>query len=454
MGADLFDNLPVGILGLGNSGLAAALKLADLGAHVTVFDEEDSERLRENARELPSGVHLRIGKARAEDVAGLDLVVASPGIPPSNAWLRAAGSRGIETIGEIELAYRLTKGTIVAVSGTNGKTTTTTLAGRLIEAGGRDVVVAGNIGTPFVSVIGDDDAGRDYVVEVSSFQLAFAPTFRPKVAVMLNVTPDHINWHGSMEEYVAAKRAMFANQGAEDWAVLNASDPAVWAMRDDTKARIVPFSLSPLDRGLYVRDETMVANLDGEEAEILPVGRLLIRGSHNVENALAAAAAALCLGVTPAQIAPALSVFEGVEHRLEKVAVVNGVTYWNDSKATNPDATIKALEAFDRPVIILLGGRNKGNPFDELAAVARSRAKRAFTFGEAAGEIGDVLRRASVPVEQVKGMREAVAAASHAATDGDDVVLSPACASFDEFDNFEHRGTVFKSIVTEMEEGR
>jgi len=449
--AEDFQGRRVAVLGLGSTGTALVGRLLEMGAEVLAFDESDSAETAETVGRLRErGADARTGQARPSDLAGADLVVASPGVPPHSPSMRSAAEAGVETIGEIELASRLTEGTIVAVSGTNGKTTTTTLAGEMLKRTGRKVVVAGNIGTPFVSEVAPQDADTLYVLEISSFHLAYAPTFRPHVAVLLNVTPDHINWHGSMDAYVQAKAALFANQTADDFAVVNASDGRVREISRGVASRVVPFSTEPLAEGVFVEGGAIVAVLGGRHEEIGDAGRLQIRGAHNLENALAASAAALCAGAYARQIGQVLASFEGVEHRLEKVALVKGVTYWNDSKATNPEAAIKALQSFDEPLIVLLGGRNKGNSFEELAAVAAERARRAYVFGEARDEIAPALEGVNVPFELVETMDEAVRGAAASACEGDNVLLSPACASFDEFDNFEQRGATFKSIVDEM----
>ncbi len=446
------------VVGLGLSGIAVARKLVELGAQVVAFDNADSELVRIAAAELAAaGVETHIRELAPVDLTEARLVVISPGVPPSSPSLEVARQAGAEVISEVELAYRLCGGTIVAITGTNGKTTTATLAGRLFEAGGFDTVVAGNIAPAFIGALKPDDSETVYVIEASSFQLATIRRFRPRVAVVLNITPDHLNWHGTMDEYVTAKARVFENQEADDFAVLNRDDETVWSLGESVASQVVSFSREPLDRGVCVVDGWIVERGirgngggeagDGGQRRILQAAALKIPGAHNLENALAATAAARCCGVGTDAIARALSSFEGVEHRLEKVQSVNGVTYWNDSKATNPDATIKALEAFDKPVIVLLGGRNKGNSFEEVARLATSRAKHAIVFGEAAGEIGEALARVGADYEAAVSMTDAVSLAARGAASGDDVLLSPACASFDEFDSFEHRGRVFKQLV-------
>lgn len=442
------------VVGLGVSGVAAARKLVEIGAGVTAFDNADSDAVRDAASELAAvGIETRIGELESADAAGVDLVVVSPGVPPDSPSVVAAREAGAEVISELELAYRLCGGTIVAITGTNGKTTTATLTGELFKAAGRDTVVAGNIAPAFISALKPNDTDTVYVIEASSFQLATASTFRPRVAAVLNITPDHLNWHGTMDEYIQSKARIFANQSPEDFAVLNFDDDRVRGLAGELRSRVLPFSRAELAAGVCVVDGGVVERADGETRRILDVGALQIRGAHNVENALAAVGIARCCGVEIADIARALSAFEGVEHRLEKVQVVDGVTYWNDSKATNPDATIKALEAFEGPIIVLLGGRNKGNSFDEVAALAATRAKLAIAFGEAGPEIADSLEGADVAHETVSTMAEAVVMAAERSKAGDDVVLSPACASFDEFDNFGQRGRIFKDMVASIGSG-
>jgi len=442
------------VVGLGMTGVTTARKLAELGARVTAFDNAQTAAVRAAEAELGAfGIETRIGELTASDLAGVDVVVASPGVPPDSPSMAVARAAGVETISEIELASRLCGGTIVAVTGTNGKTTTATLIGELLAAGGRDTVVAGNIAPAFISMLKDDDVDTVYVIEVSSFQLATVSAFRPHVAIMLNITPDHLNWHGTMDEYVAAKQRIFENQTASDFAVLNVDDETVRALSQGLRSQVVGFSMQPLPAGVCVSDGWIVERRGTEEAKILRVEELKMLGAHNVSNALAATAAARACGVGTRDVGRALAAFAGVEHRLEKVGVVNGVTYWNDSKATNPDAATKALEAFDDPIIVLLGGRNKGSSFDEVAHLAVARTKMAITFGEAASEIDDSLARAGAQHRRTSKMADAVALAARTADIGDNVVLSPACASFDEFDNFEHRGWVFKELVSGLEGG-
>lgn len=451
MRAEALRGKRVAVVGMGLTGVASAKKLVQLGARVEAFDNADTDAVRHAARRLRElGVRTTIGEILKSDLADKDLVVVSPGVPPTSPSMDAAAAAGVEVISEIELASRVCGGQIVAVTGTNGKTTTATLIGELLKAGGRDTVVAGNIAPAFVSVVKHDDADTVYVIEVSSFQLATISTFRPHVAVLLNITPDHLNWHGTMDEYVACKARVFENQAADDLAVLNFDDEKVRSVAEGLGATIVGFSKRPREADICLSEGWIVDRRAGGEEGILAAGDLRIPGAHNVENALAATAAALSLGVERDAIAQALAAFEGVEHRLEKVSTVNGVTYWNDSKATNPDAAIKALEAFDEPVIVLLGGRNKGNPFDELATHAASRAKLSVAFGEAGGQIELALERAGARHERAGSMADALRVAGAHATSGDNVVLSPACASFDEFDSFGHRGTVFKKLVARI----
>lgn len=437
------------VVGLGMTGLASARKMVELGANVLATDVVESEAVRAAADALAVlGVETYIGELDVARLDGVDLVVVSPGVPPGSPSMHAAREAGVETISEIELASRLCGGTIVAITGTNGKTTTATLVGELLRAAGLDVVVAGNIAPAFVETIKDDDADTYYVIEVSSFQLAAITSFRPHVAAVLNITEDHLNWHETMENYVAAKARIFENQRSDDFAVLNFDDARARSLGADCASTVVPFTRSRLD-GVCVADGWIADHRSGQQQRILAANELKIPGSHNVENALAATACALCCGVAHDDIGRALAAFAGVEHRLEKVQAVDGVTYYNDSKATNPEATMKALAAFQHPVIVLLGGRNKGNSFDELARVARERASLAVAFGEAGRDIAASLAAAGVPHEQVATMSDALALAARRAREGDTVVLSPACASFDEFDNFEHRGAVFKALVAE-----
>ncbi|MEW6191728.1 MAG: UDP-N-acetylmuramoyl-L-alanine--D-glutamate ligase [Bacillota bacterium] len=435
------------VVGAGRSGIAAARFLAAKGAAVTLTDIKPEPEL---APVTAFGVETCFGAY--PEVAGYDLLVVSPGVPLTEAPVVEARTRGIEVIGELELAYRFARAPIVAVTGTNGKTTTTALTGEIFRAAGKRTLVAGNIGVPLVAAVEDYGPEDVIVAEVSSFQLETAVFFRPRVAVILNVTPDHLDRHRTLAEYAAAKARIFARQTAEDTTVLNADDPVVAAMAAASRARVLFFSRKHnLKRGVFIQQGRAVVQQNGQLVEVCDAGTIRIPGTHNLENALAATAAATALGVPVPVIGKVLQEFPGVAHRLEFVAEIGGVRYVNDSKGTNPDAAIKALEAYPQPVVLIAGGRNKGSDFSGFAAKMKQKVRALVVLGESAGEIAAAAHAAGIePVFKAASLEEAVYVARDAARPGDVVLLSPACASWDMFKNYEERGELFKKTVREI----
>lgn len=447
------------ILGLGSSGRAAARYCAELigteASSVTAVDTADTEAIRAEAAGLAEiGVSVSLG---VEAVEGRwSLCIASPGIPPHAPLMASARACCDEVVSEIEFAYRRSSCPWVAVTGTNGKTTTTALITHMLNGAGVPARAVGNIGDPAIEAVARAGESEVLVAEVSSFQLALTSRFHPRVAVLLNITPDHIDWHGSLEAYTEDKAKVFANLGASDVAVIDVDDPGAAPFAERVAARGVPVvrvSRHRERRGeATLEDGFLALESHGEPARIAGIDELRIKGPHNVSNALAAAAAVHALGVPVSDLAWGLTSFAPIEHRLEPVAEIGGVEWFNDSKATNPDAVIKALGAFDgRPLVLLLGGRNKGNDFDELArAVSESPARGVVVFGESAETIGRSFEGREVPVATGAGLADAVEAAARIAHPGDAVALSPACASFDEFANYEERGRAFKRLVNEL----
>jgi UDP-N-acetylmuramoylalanine--D-glutamate ligase len=439
------------VVGLARTGIATALFCAQRGAHVTASDARPESELAEAAAKLrAAGVILELGGHRAETFAGQDLIVPSPGVPPTMGALAAARSLGVPVWSEIELAWRFLRGRLICITGSNGKTTTTSLIGHILETAGLPVQVAGNIGTPLISRVDISSDMSFTVVEASSFQLECISAFRPDIGVLLNVTPDHLDRHGSIEAYGAAKARMFQNQTAEDAAVINADDPIAHQYAP-SEPRVFWFSREKhVASGCYLRGEEIVFRCDGTETILLERNTIGLRGNHNIENVLAAAAAARLAGVEPAAIAEGVRTFAGVEHRIEYVATISGVEYFNDSKATNVDATLKALDAFPGNVLVILGGKDKGSDYRILRKSLRSRARMALLIGSAAGKIETELGGV-IPVERAETLERAVESAARSARPGDTVLLAPACASFDQFENYEHRGRVFKQLVRELE---
>ena len=438
------------VVGLGKSGVASALFLAERGAQVAVSDAKSPEQLREEIPVLlDQGISVETGQHGERTFRDQDLIVVSPGVPFDVPQLVHARERGIPVIGEVELAARFLKGRIVAITGSNGKTTTTTLAGDIITAGGSEALVGGNIGTPAITFADRSSADTWIVLEISSFQLETIETFHPHMAVVLNITPDHLDRHHTFENYAAAKARIFENQTSDDFAVLSADNEPCVEMAASTKAAVCWFSrLKEVERGAFVRGGQIVWRDDQGERQIMPVSEISLKGAHNVENVLAAVCAARLAGVEPAAIRKAVMEFHAVEHRLEFVAKINGVDYYNDSKATNVDATIKALESFPRGIHLILGGRDKGSDYSVLNDLLKARAKRVYTIGAAAAKIESQVQGAEIV--STGTLEVAVRRASDAATAGDIVLLAPACASFDQFDSYEHRGQVFKELVRQL----
>jgi UDP-N-acetylmuramoylalanine--D-glutamate ligase len=443
----------VTVVGLARSGVAACRLLLALGARVTGTDVRVADALSPEARALGTGgVRLVAGGHSPEAFEAAELVVVSPGVPGDHPALAACRVRGVPVLGEVELAYRAMTAEFVAITGTNGKTTTTALAGALLAESGRPVLVGGNIGRPLAAEALRFPADGWVVAEVSSFQLETTDAFRPRVAAVLNVTPDHLDRHGSLASYAEAKARIFRSQGPEDWAVLNADDPGAAALASHVRARLLWFSRrQPVTEGAWVREGWVTLRLGAGDEPVCPIDDIFLRGAHNLENALAATACAGALGVAPGRIRVAIKAFRAVPHRLEWVRDRGGVAFYNDSKGTNVDATLKALAAFDEPIVLIAGGRDKGQRFDALAGAARGRVKAAIVIGEGRATLGPALR-AVTHVEEAVSMGEAVRRAAALAVAGDVVLLSPACASFDLFHDYEHRGAVFAEEVRALPE--
>jgi len=436
------------VVGLGKSGVASALFLKERGARVTVSDTKSPDQLRDEIPVLlDHGITVETGGHGERTFRGQDLIVVSPGVPVDAAPLVQARAAGEPVIGEIELAAQNLPGEIVAITGSNGKTTTTTLAGEILAAGGFPVSVGGNIGTPAISLVERATRQTIVVLEVSSFQLETIQTFRPKVAVVLNVTPDHLDRHRTFQTYVDAKTRIFENQQASDFAVLNEDDPTCRTLRDRTRAQVFWFSRKKeVEQGACVRDGRIFF-LDGKsQREVMLVSEIPLKGAHNVENVLAGVCAGALMGCEPPKIRQAIQNFKAVEHRLEYVATIKGVQYFNDSKATNVDATIKALESFPKNIHLILGGKDQGSDYTVLNDLLRERVKRVYTSGAAAEKIESHIKGAA-EVVHAETLENAIRRASAVAEPGDVVLLAPACASFDQFQSYNHRGRVFKEVV-------
>lgn len=436
------------VVGLGRSGIAAAQLCATRGARVTATDSRAAAALGPGLLRLPDGVARELGGHRTESFVGADLIVLSPGIPEMPA-LSAARAAGVAITGELELASQFVSGTIVAITGTNGKSTTTTLVGDMLRATGRPTFVGGNLGDPLAEAVGTPAAepGGFCVVEASSFQLETTVTFHPRVAALLNVTADHLDRYPDLEAYAAAKARIFAAQTPADDAVCNLDDPLVVRATAGAPSRRVGFSVvRPLDSGGWLEDDALVIRIPGGEPERYPARLASLVGRHNQANALAALLAARLAGATPAEAHAALTTFRPLAHRMELVGVAEGVAYYDDSKGTNVGAVVAALAGFPRPVVLIAGGRDKGGDYAPLAAALGRVGRAAVLIGEAADKMQAALG-GTLPVERAATLDDAVVAARRLAQPGDAVVLSPACSSFDMFRDYAQRAEVFRAAV-------
>ena len=443
-------NKRVLVVGLGKSGKSAALFLRERGAQVTVSDSRSAEAL---AGEIPAlldaGVMVETGGHGLLTFRRQDLIVVSPGVPFDTPELKQARAFGLAIIGELELASRFLQGQIVAITGSNGKTTTTSLLGKIFAGAGVPTLVGGNIGTPVIDLIAQSTPQTTSVLEVSSFQLETVVEFRPHIAVVLNITQDHLDRHGTFENYAAMKARITAQQTPDDFFVLNAEDKPTQMLAARTKAQVFWFSgRRAIKQGAFVHGESIVfLPREGAKPEpVMPLAEIPLKGAHNVENVLAAVCAARLGGVSAESIRASVAGFKAVEHRLEFVATVRGVAFFNDSKATNVDATKKALEAFPGGVHLILGGKDKNSDYTELADLLRARVKTVYTIGSAAEKIERHLAGV-VKIVSAGTLDAAVRQAAQSAVPGDVVLLAPACASFDQFTRYEHRGRVFKELV-------
>jgi UDP-N-acetylmuramoylalanine--D-glutamate ligase len=440
------------VVGLARTGVATALFCARRGARVTATDSRPESDFNETVSQLRAAGVICELRAHAEDLfLAQELIVPSPGVPADLPQLLTARSAGITIWSEIELAFRFLSGRLIGITGANGKTTTTSLVEHILRSAGCSTILAGNIGRPLIDGVEHSRDDTITVAELSSFQLELTEAFRPDIAVFLNLTPDHLDRHHSMEAYGAAKARIFAHQTERDCAVLNADDAATTPYAP-LRPQIYWFSRKQrVGQGAFVKDDNIVFRSDGVEQCILRVEDIPLVGAHNLENVLASVVAAKLAGVRASQIADAVKSFAGVEHRLEFVAEIGGVRYYNDSKATNVDATQKALEAFPGRVIAILGGKDKDSDYTTLREELRRRAVLALLIGSAAEKIASQIAD-SVKLERVGTLQRAMEHAEHAARPGDVVLLSPACASFDQFENYEHRGRVFKDLVHRLAE--
>ena len=446
-------NKRVLVVGAGKSGISAARFLRERGAKVTISDSRSAAAL---AGEIPAlmdaGIMVEAGGHGLLTFRRQDLIVVSPGVPMDTPEVKQVISLGMPVIGELELASRFLEGQVIAITGSNGKTTTTTLVGEILKRAGFETLVGGNIGLPVIDLIAESRATSWNVLEVSSFQLETIAEFRPRIAAVLNITPDHLDRHKTLENYAAAKARITERQERDDFLVLNGENKEAQMVAAHTRAQVFWFSLRrAIKQGAFVHGESIVfLPKEGGKAEpVLPVGEIRLKGAHNVENVLAAVTIARLAGVSSEVVRAAVAEFKAVEHRLELVRVWKGVEFYNDSKATNVDAAMKAVASFPRGVHLILGGKDKDSDYTAMAGLLSERVAVVYTIGSAAEKIGRELHGIVKMVESGT-LDAAVAEAAKAAVPGDVVLLAPACSSFDQFENYEHRGRVFRELVTAL----
>lgn len=440
------------VVGLARTGLAAANFLLEKGAQVTVTDLRVKEKLGHRIQRLKGMVEMVLGQHRDVDFTSTELIIVSPGVPTGIAPLERAREHGIPIWSEIELAHRFLKGTLIGVTGTNGKTTTVNIIGALLKESKRPCVVAGNIGIPLLEKVGMGSEDTVWVVELSSFQLETTWTLDCQVAVVLNVTPDHLDRHQNFEDYWTAKTRILLNQKKSDFAVFNREDNNSSRMAETAVAHPVFFS-SRRDQtqGVFLRDGTIWMRLEGKVHALMKRDEICLKGEHNLENVMAASAAGFLVGVQPNEIGRACRRFPGVEHRLEWILNLEGISFYNDSKATNVESASRAIEALDQPLVLIMGGKDKGADFGVLRSLIKKKVRHLVLLGEAKERLITGLR-AVAPVSEVDSLEEGVEKAFVQAIPGDAVLLSPACASFDMFKDYEERGMVFKALVTQLAE--
>ena len=440
------------VFGTGKSGIGAADLLEQTGAHVILFDGNENTDKDAVLGKLAHGEKAEIyaGELPKEVEAGLDLVVLSPGVPTDIPVVQKFYDMGLPVWGEVELAYRTGKGRVLAITGTNGKTTTTALLGKIMSDAEESVFVVGNIGTPYTSKALEMKENSTTVAEISSFQLETIEEFAPQVSAILNITEDHLNRHHTMEEYIRVKELIVKNQKPENFCILNYEDPVLREFGKNIVPKTVYFSsVRKLDEGIYLDGDLIVLKLEGKEIPFVHTGELKLLGQHNFENVMAAVAMAYCAGVSVESICKSICEFTAVEHRIEYVTEKNGVVYYNDSKGTNPDAAIKGIQAMNRPMLLIGGGYDKGSSYDEWLNAFDGKVRCLVLIGQTKDKIKEAAERLGLCpcIILCEDLREAVDICAQKAEPGDAVLLSPACASWGQFDNYEQRGDMFKEYV-------
>jgi len=447
----MFKGKKVLVVGMARTGIPTVEALYKVGAEVDVTDIKKEETLKDILENIEGFIKTKIFGTHPDNIGKYDYLLLSPGVPTDLPFINEAREKGVKVIGEIELAYLISKGTFIGITGTNGKTTTTALTGAIYKNAEVESFVVGNIGVAAISKAFDTTENTKLITELSSFQLESVEKFNPHIAAILNVTPDHLNRHKTMDNYTEAKCNVYKNQTEDDYLILNYDNEVTRNIGKDAKSQIIFFSRKEqLDRGFFVRDGKVVAKFD-EEEEIFAIDDMMMFGGHNVENALAATAICYLNGISKEVIRKTMMEFGGYEHRFEYIGEVNGVKYINDSKGTNPDSSIQAVKSVTVPTVLIAGGQDKKSTFDELIENFNGKIKHLVLLGETAEIIKETAERHGFnKIKIVKDMDEAVAFASEIAQKGECVVLSPACASWDMYESFEHRGAHFKRCVDSL----
>ncbi|MFZ5981672.1 MAG: UDP-N-acetylmuramoyl-L-alanine--D-glutamate ligase [Candidatus Zixiibacteriota bacterium] len=444
----------IGIIGMARSGIAAALLAKRFGGTPFVSDSARSELVTAKTTRLQQEGIPYETEGHTEKLLGSDFIIISPGVPPNIEIVKQAKARGIPIFSELEFAFWVCRGQVVGITGSNGKTTTTTLVGEIFKAAGRETFVCGNIGRPFADIADRVSESGVAVVEVSTFQLEAIEDFRPRVAAILNLTPDHLDRHGSFENYKKMKYRISENQTADDYLLINRDDPEMKGAEISSRAKRLAFSIEDnSETATFVRDGYLCSRHEGRETKIIKVGEINIPGEHNLQNAATAVAIAALFDIAPEVTAKTLREFPGVEHRLEKVGSVAGVNFVNDSKATNVDSVCVALKSMTRPVYLIAGGRDKGAGYEPIVKFGKGKVKGVIVIGEAREKIFNALGQV-FPTQFAESLEKAVHRAFELALPGETVLLSPGCSSFDMFENFEHRGRVFKATVESLKKNK
>jgi UDP-N-acetylmuramoylalanine--D-glutamate ligase len=438
---------PILVVGLGRSGICAANLLARMGCPVVVTEQSKKEDFNHLNNKLNPDVEVRWGGHPVDLLNRFALIVISPGVPVESEFVQHAYKKGIKVVGEMELAFRLSTIPWVAITGTNGKSTTTTLLGEFAQQAGLPVGVGGNLGLPVTDLVARNKEISHIIAEVSSFQLETVETFKPSIGVLLNITPDHLDRYRNDKDYIQAKANLFSVMSEEDWAVVNADDPVVETVISDIDTPLFPFSRKrKLVRGAFLKDGWIVLRDGGEDVRVIPRENISLIGTHNLENCLAAVAAGSRMGIDPAHMASVMENFTGLEHRMELVSYLRGVPIYNDSKGTNVEATQRSLESLHSDVILIMGGKDKGTSYEPLRDLVSRKVSHLILLGEAAGRMRDSLGDAADTV-MVQDLEDAVKISIDRARPGSEILFSPASSSFDMFSSFEERGKVFKKLI-------